>query len=250
MVAEYFDRLGILIGLMPNLTHLSIVSLETSGVSLWRHLVQDKDCIPRMATHGFTRLQTLCFQIHTIDLGLGEQSAWFLRVANALLQVPTIRQLRANGATSEAFALVNGKYNHLESIDITDCILDLEELVQLTSACTTLKDLACQWAYLDSLDFNLLDLHSALSVHKNTLGRPLLDACEVRFGATIFPMQRMGNLHDFTALRSLEMCEIAISASNMFITDFPDQHLSVNLSELLPPSLERLSILLKLEYGH
>jgi hypothetical protein len=46
------------------------------------------------------------------------------------------------------------------------------------------------------------------------------------------------------------MCETTLSASNMFITDFPDQHLSVNLSELLPPSLERLSILLKLEYGH
>lgn len=250
MVKDYFNTLASVIGLSPNLVHLSVVSLETCEVSLWRHLVLDKIERPRMAMHGFSRLQTLCFQIHTEDYGLGEESAWFRRIANALLTVPSLRQIRASGATTGAVNTVDGKYQSLQTIDISECILDFSEIVQLASACEKLKHLGCHWAYLSSQGFHLPDLYSALSTHEETLEHLRLDTREVRLSADDFPMQPLGSLRGFKALKSIELCETSLLANTMSILDFPDQRLPTRISQLLPSSLETLTILVKSEYGY
>lgn len=250
MVKEYFDTLAEVIGRTRNLAHLNVVSLETSEVSLWRHLIQDKELPPRMAMHGFPKLQTLCLQIHTEDYGLGEESAWFQRITNALLSVPTLKQIRASGPTSGAVIPFPGKHKSLHTVDISECILDFVEVVQLTAACTRLKNIGVHWAYLNSHGFHMPDLYSALHIHANTLETLRIDTREVRFCADDFPLEPLGNFRMFPQLRSIEICETSLLANTMSILDFPDQRLSIRIAQLLPPSVENFTLLVKSEYGY
>ncbi|KAH7117137.1 hypothetical protein B0J11DRAFT_442813 [Dendryphion nanum] len=250
MVREYYETLATVIRLCRNISHLTVVSLETAEVSLWRGLIQLKSSPTQMASHGFLKLHTLCLQIHTEDYGLGEESSWFRRIANALLTVPTLKTLRASGVTSGDSAFVTGEYQSLETIDISECILDFDEVVQIASASPKLKHFGCSWAYLNSQGFHLPDLYASLNTQKKSLEYLCLDTREVRFCAEDFPFQPFGSIRDFEALKTIEMCEMSLLANTMSLLDFPDQRLPIRISELLPPCLESLSIMVKSEYGY
>ena len=253
MVKDYFDTLVATICLTPNLTHLSVVSLETSEVSLWRHIVKDKDkdALPHMAAHGFPKLESLCLQIHTEDYGIGEESAWFRRITNALMTVPTLKTLNVSGATSGSVVpIYNGKHKCLQDIQITESILDFDELVQLVSSCTDLKRLSCDWAYLTTQLFHLPDLHNALTAHADSLRTLRLDAREVRLQEVDSSFQPLPSLRDFTALQTVELCEASLFANNSSILDVPNQILPTRIAHLMPPSLRSLTILIKANTGY
>ncbi|KAF2012441.1 hypothetical protein BU24DRAFT_425103 [Aaosphaeria arxii CBS 175.79] len=250
MVKDYFDTFGAILGFCSNLNHLSIVSLETAEVSLWRNLIRYKQPPFEMSTHGFQKLETLCLQIHTEDYGLGEESAWFRRISNALITVPTLKVLKASGITSGSAGFVTGQYKSLEDIDISECILDFSDLVSLAESSPHLKRFGCTWAYLNSVGFHLPDLYDALCSVQTSLEHLHLDTREVRFCAEDFPLQPLGSLRDFLELKCVELCESSLLANAMSLLDFPDQKLSTRISDRLPPNIEHLTLLVKSEYGY
>jgi len=251
MVEEYFLKLASIVNHSPNIEHLSVVSLETSDVSFWRHVLGTK-LQSTIATHGFPKLQTLCLQIQSGDYGLIDGSGWFRRITDALTTVPTLKTLRANGVVSSGdFSPLPGRYKCLETIEISECILDFDQVVQLTSACENLKHFGCQWAFLNC---NALvhpsDLFDGLSPHKDTLESLRLDVREARFQHGPFEMEPLGCLREFTALKSVTICGTTLLATNHSLLDFPDQQLPYRIAELLPPSLESLTLLMHSNHGY
>ncbi|KAF2114763.1 hypothetical protein BDV96DRAFT_493923 [Lophiotrema nucula] len=251
MVQDYFMMLGLIIQRCRNLAHLTVVSLETSDVSFWKALLLDKVAPPRFTTHGFARLRTLALQLHTEDYGLGEESTLFPRIYNALASVPSLQQLRASGVVSDgSCTTTSDQVRSLDTIDITECILDLQDVLNIASGSTALKHFSCSWAYLNSQGFNIPDLFPILLSHKDTLESLVFDAREVRFNANDYPRQSIGSLKEFTALQSLSICETSFLNTQISILDFPDQHISLRISELLPNSLKWFTLFLRPDYGY
>jgi hypothetical protein len=252
MVTEYFNTLASIIGRSVNLVHLSVVSIETSDVSLWRHLVKTENHTPRMAMHGYSKLRTLCLQIHTGEYGLDEGWACFRRITNALLTVPTLEHILASGVTSGCMDHVPGNFTSLTTIDISECILELDDVIHMVSACNHLKRFGCHWAYLRSRGFHLPNLYAALLAHKNSLEYFHLDAREVQrpIDEDDDRFEALDSLREFDELKSVEVCEGSLLSTPISLIDFPDQRLPMNIAELLPESLESLTLLLSPEYGY
>ncbi|KAF2792858.1 hypothetical protein K505DRAFT_325870 [Melanomma pulvis-pyrius CBS 109.77] len=251
MVQEYFLKLASIVGHATNIQHLSVVSLETADVSFWCHIFGN-ELHPQLATHGFPKLQTLCLQIQTEGYGLGDASAWFRRIANELTNVPTLTSLRASGVvTSGGSAPLVGRYKLLDTVEISDAILEFDEVMHLTSACENLKHFNCHWAFLNCDGLSQpSDLYPGLSPHKDTLETLHLDVREARFHHGPFALEPLGSLRGFTALKFVSICTTTLLATDLSILDFPDQHLPWRIAQLLPPSLESLTLLLQSDHGY
>ena len=251
MVQEYFSKLASIIRLAENIEHVSVVSLETWEVSLWSQLVCNETPSP-IADHGFPKLQTMCFQIQTEDYGLSDGAAWFQRICDNLTKVPTLKLLRASGVVgSDMYHPFTGTFKNLDTIEISECILDFEEVEQLTSACENLKHFSCQWAFLNChVSDQPSDLFPGLLLHKNSLESLHLDLRESRHHPGSLASQSLGSFQDFGSLKSIAICEGTLLAARHSILDFPDQRLSQRIAELLPSNLEFLTLLLQSDHGY
>lgn len=252
MVKKYFETLAAIIFRSTNLVHLSVVSLETFDVSLWRHLVKTENHNPRMAMQKYSKLRTLCVEIHTEDYGLDDGWACFGRITNALVTVPTLERILASGVTGGCTSPVPGKFASLTTIDISECILELDEVIQLVTACNQLRRFGCHWGYLRSPRFHLPDLNAALRAHKSSLEYFRLDAREVRRPIDELDPQinALESLRGFDVLKSVEVDESSLLATPISLIDFPDQQLQVNISQVLPQALESFTLILNPEYGY
>ncbi|KAF2463903.1 uncharacterized protein BDR25DRAFT_174336, partial [Lindgomyces ingoldianus] len=244
MVKEYFFKLGRLIESSPNIKHISVVSMEASDISLWKPLLWKNNGAPQITAHGLLKLETLCLQLNTNDYGMGEESSRFRHITNALASLPSLKQFSASGVvTPDDVTPLVGKCESLNTINVSECILDLEEIISLVSVCDNLKHLTVHWAYLNSQRFQLSDLYAALRKHKDSLEHLQLDTRNVRFRDSDFPLMPLGNLRDFKTLRSLVLCETSLLAPSRPLLEFPDVFFPMRMSEVLPPSLESLAIL-------
>ena len=258
MVARYFYLLSDIVKQAPNLQHLSVVSLETDEVSFWNYVLPSDlgtwaSLTPaKVASHGFRRLKTLCFQIHTEGYGFGPDSVWFRRICSAMTSVPSLVDFRASGVTTSGLSLpLFGCFKKLQRLEITECVLDLEEITEIWSACDGLRHIVCEWAFLNCASETPSDLYSGLLHHTKTLETLGLDMREVRFNRSIaMGPQLLGSLQNFTMLKSLVICETALLGDTFPLLDFPDQQLEHRIANLLPMSLESVTLLLHSDYGY
>ena len=78
----------------------------------------------------------------------------------------------------------------------------------------------------------------------------IFDTRQVRLNRSGFPTVCLGSLRDFSSLKSLEVSETVLLGNTLHIIDFPDQQFPVRVSQLLPPSLESLTLLIQSDYGY
>jgi hypothetical protein len=258
MVAQYFYLLADIVRLAPNLQHLSVVSLETDEVSFWNYLLPGNlgtwapPVSSQVASHGLPKLQTLCFQIHTEGYGFGPDAAWFRRICSAMTSVSPLSDLRASGVMTSATTLpLFGSFKNLQRLDITECVLDFEEVVDIWKACGGLRHIVAEWAFLNCGGEAPSDLYPGLLQHAKTLETLHLDMREVRFNnALAASPQILGSLKSFEVLESLAICETALLGNTFPLLDFPDQALEYGIAELMPFALKSFALLVHSDYGY
>lgn len=99
MVAQYYTLLADVIIRAPNLRQITVVSLETSEVSLWKNIVPEEGSLsstPKMI-HRLQKLQVLCLQVHTSELV--STAGCFRRICSAVATLPMLTEFRTSGAT-------------------------------------------------------------------------------------------------------------------------------------------------------
>jgi hypothetical protein len=256
MVARYYELLATIVHFAPNLEHLSVVSLETDEVSFWVHIVPEDlgegpTAASNLTDHGLRKLRNLCFQTHT-EGSFGFESASFRRICSSLVSLPSLVDLRASGVmTSDISQPLPGSLEKLQRLNITECILDFEEVVQLLHACESLQDFTCVWTFLNCGAESPSDIYSGLIKHADRLETLELDMREVRFNyGTGINSEALGSLRCFQRLDTLVICETSLLGSRFSLLDFPDQILNCRMSELLPENLRHLTLLVQSDYGY
>jgi hypothetical protein len=256
MVARYYELLATIVHFAPNIEHLSVVSLETDEISFWVHIVpedrgDEAAASSNLTSHGLLKLRNLCFQTHT-EGSFGFEAAWFRRICSSLVSLPSLADLRASGVmTSDISQPLPGTFEKLQRLDITECILDFEEVVQILQACEKLQHFTCIWTFLNCGAESPSDIYSGLVKHADRLRTLELDMREVRFNfGTGINSEALGSLRYFTQLETLVICETSLLGSRFSLLDFPDQILNCRMSEILPENLKNLTLLVQSDYGY
>ena len=259
MVSHYFELLADIVKHAPNLQLLSIVSLESYDVSFWKYLTPSNNELSDIRScgnsvgHRFRKLRTLCFQVHTGGQEFGVNAAALGRICVAMMGAPCLTDIRASGVTSSDLnPSPFGTFKKLRRIEITECLLDLEDVVGVLAACKDLQHIVCDWAYLDCREADALsNLFNGLLRHNETLETLLLDMREVRFEDTLSPNSGgLDSFRSFTALKSLIICEKSLFGDGMSLLDSRDQDIKQRIAQLLPKNLESCTLLLDSSYGY
>jgi hypothetical protein len=253
MVTEYFRLLAGIVVSAPNLQHLSIVSLEMSKVSFWTYILPDSSTpgSPEIAFHGLQKLKTICFQLHALSSHVNPQIDWFRRILSAMVSVPMLTQFWASSVIRNGPTMsLQGTFKKLERFNITECMLDFEEVVACWEACEGLRHITCEWAFLDCSDEALSstpqDLYNGLLRHKSALKTLYLDMREVRFpDPAMKPVRSIGSFRPFDALESLSLCETSLLGSTMSLIEAPDHTMQHRISKFLPTNLNSFTLLLQ-----
>ncbi|KAF2005483.1 hypothetical protein P154DRAFT_483479 [Amniculicola lignicola CBS 123094] len=248
MVKEYLLKLATVVNASPNVVHLSLVSIEAGSNSLWEDLLFDKQSPAKISSHGLRKLETLYFQMHTGAWSLQEERGLFQRISHALANVPKLHSLCADGPVSAGIlSKPEGQYELLETLRLSNCVLDFDELLELTLMCKKLKHFSCHWAFLNAASLDLVELRRILFQHNRTLEHFHLDAREVRT-VSIFLSdnhQPLGSFKHFECLKVLEVDEESFLATVNSLLDFPDIYLRQHrISQLLPVTLEAFTLLM------
>lgn len=258
MPSDYFYILSKIINHAMNLRHLSVVSIETDQVSLWNYILPPQlgtwasPTSIKEAPYRFNDIQTLCFQIHTSSFSYGPDAAWFRRICSAISPLSALIDLRASGIEASGLSIPPfGFFKNLQRLEITECGLDFDEVVDIWSSCEGLRHIVCEWTYLDCKKEGPSDLYPGLLVHMKTLETLVLDLREVRFYhiAEEAP-QILGTLDSFERLRSLAISEAALLGHALPFLDFPTRAKQDRIAELLPKNLTSLVMLLRSHYGY
>jgi hypothetical protein len=246
MADEYFQLLANIVKSAPNLRHLSVVSLETEGVSFWRQILPEPDSTGTgVATTALRDLRSLSFQVHMDSNCFHPSSAWFQRICSTLTSVPKLTDLRASSVVSFPWSEpLRGTFENVQRLDITECVVHLDDVVELLEACEGLQHFTCEWAFLNCNANGPCDLYSGLWKHRATLRTLNLDMREVRFGDQFDKSRRLGTLQSFTALESLTLCETTLLGNTLPLIRVPYQVFTGRISELLPARLQNFTLLL------
>jgi hypothetical protein len=254
--ARYFRLLSDVVLCAPNIQHLCVVSLEHAEVSFWNYLLPKWNACPstNMIGHGLTNLKHLCVQVHSQGQASVSEAALFERIILTLHSLPILSDLRVSGADSnvEATRLYPlGDLPNVRRLELTECSLEFSEVTHLLSACKDLRYFSCKWAFLNYASRGPSSLYPALIVHAKTLEALTLDLREVRYDPRLGPESKiLGSLRPFISLEFLEICETSFLRSNLSLLDVPDQTLDHEMSALLPPNLEQLTLLVNSDYGN
>ncbi|KAI8940661.1 hypothetical protein NX059_001931 [Plenodomus lindquistii] len=247
MTARYFCLLSEIVKKSPNLQHLNVVSLEVEDVSFWKFFKSGTTAADSLIDHAescdvpFRKLETLCFQTNTPGIRVRSTDVSVAQISLAMAFAPLLQHFQACGIIaindpSVAMSTALAPLRRLQRLEITRCLLDFEDLLEVWGACEGLRHITCEWAYLDS-PFELPSyLLPGLLRHAETLRTLHLDMREVRFELPRPPEPPLfGSLRAFVNLRSLTLCERFTS----------DDHYVWNgrLADLLPANLEKLTVL-------
>jgi hypothetical protein len=244
MVANYFCMLADVIRSAPNLQHLSVVSLETTDVSLWGYLLPGHCSLTldekNPAGHGLTKLQTLCLQIHMAAYDSANVDISFHDICLAMTRVPLLSDFRASGVATSGQPLSHlesGSFKRLQRLEITECVLDFDEITDILTACEGLRHITCAWAYLDETVIGPCKLYTGLLQHVETVESLHLDLHEVRFEYSIpQTLELFGTLKLFTKLKSLTISWDYLLG---WVPEVPAHFTpSMLIADLLPSSLE------------
>ena len=243
-VSAYFQLLGNLVLCAPNIEHLCVVSLEHNDVSFWIHVLGTS---LHPIRHGPAKLEHLSTQIHTYAWSSVPGVSIFERILQHVQFLPMLSELRVSGATTERdydVAFHAGEVANLRRLDLTESNLEIVEVADLLLACKNLRHFTCKWAFLNNALVGPSILHTALLARADTLETLSLDWREVRHSHLIQSQSKLlGSLRSLRHLRSLEICEVGFLSNDLSLLDFPDQTLEYALSELLPESLEEMTLL-------
>lgn len=239
MAAEYLCLLASIVTSARNLQHLNIVSLETKDISFWNH------SLPGGNHSTFQDLRSICVQIHTYSsLRPDDRTACFYSICSGMTSAPLLTDLRASGFTPSGWApSFQGAFKRVQRLELTECCLDIENVLELWAACEGVRHITCEWAFLLAADMAPKDLYAGLSRHKTTLQTLYLDMREVRFDNAFVSPARLGSLQPFTALESVRICETTLFGHIRSLTCLPEQVFHVRVNELLPASLKTFTLL-------
>jgi hypothetical protein len=249
MIQSYFRQLADIIHSAPNLQHVSVVSLETTDISLWKHILSEgmDTASTKVVCVGLQSLRSLAFQIHHQSSRHGARD-WFHPILSAMASVPTLTDVRASGVASslQPINLSRSRFCKLQRLNITECLLHFDEVIKIWTACENLRHITCVWAYLNCIVEGPSDLYEALLQHRTTLETLHLDLRQVRFDDAFNLPQKLGTLRPFTALDTILLCETTLLGNIQPLIVFPDQLLGVQsrISEFLPASVKSFALLL------
>ncbi|KAJ4366781.1 hypothetical protein N0V83_007306 [Neocucurbitaria cava] len=248
-LSQYYYLLGEILMQVSNIQHLSIVSVENEEFSLWSpilpgHLAAGASTrLGTVASHGFPKLQTLNLQIHALGYDSSPIHAMFHRVCSAMTSVLSLTDLRTSSFSSTgSIKPLSGSFQSLRRLEITECELPFDEVLNLWSACEGLRHIVCSWAYLDGQGVTPSDLYTGLLRHSKTLETLCLNLREVRFDSPATQL-RLGSLQPFTRLESLTICEIALLGTLISLEGPFGPDLHNHISDCLPESLKHLELL-------
>jgi hypothetical protein len=239
MATEYLFLLASVVTLARNLQHLNIVSPETEDISFWSNI------LPHVGTPSFQKLGSVCVQVHTYgNMLMDDKVASFHGICAELTSAPLLVDLRASGFTPSSWAhSFHVEFKALQRLELTECCLDVGNVLELWTACGRLQHIACEWAFLMAVEASPKDLYAGLLRHKSTLRTLHLDMREVRFDDAFVVPAKLGSLQPFTALESVRICETTLLGHVWSLTCFPEQVLQCRITELLPVSLEAFTLL-------
>ena len=253
--AYYFQLLAYVISCAPNLQHLCLVVLETDDVSFWKHIITEENitaALTRTTTtrQDFRKLRTLCIQMH-IDVSIDHSSELFDQICSVMLRAPVLSDFRAHGLATFALPAQPPElsiFGMLKRLEITECMLEIEEVAKMLSACNELQHIVCTWAFLDDTTGTLPDLYIALLRHTETLESLRLDLRQVRTADDLDESQCFGSFLPFKTLKTLAVSERCLSALSdpihKEITPCHDRKVPLpSMAELLPPSLTSFTML-------
>jgi hypothetical protein len=253
MVARYFCLLADIVKCAPNLQHLSVASLETNAISFWNRIVPTPNdaamAAPTLvAEHGLRKLQTLCVQLHTKGYGLGANAASFHRIFSAMTSLPSLADLRASGVMTTEFPGPNlsvGVFQSLQRLELIECVLDIDEVVDMWSACKGLRHIVCVWSYLSvAEEATPSDLYSGLLQHAQTLETLHLDLREIRWDYEHTTSDLLiGTLRPFERLETLVISQTGILEHCYIMA-------GSGKSNLPPVGLQSLTVLLNEQEGY
>lgn len=254
MAAHYFLLLSDIVRHAPNIQHLSIVSLEVDEVSFWRYILPGDSGTwapppsVKIASHGLCQLQYLSFQLLNEVYDMSPDAASFLRICSAMSSIPSLIDLRASSVVTYGLTTsFNGFFKNLQRLEITQCVLDFDEVGELWSGCEALRHITCEWAFLDCAFEKLSDLNPGLLRHTKTLETLNLDLREVRFHVPGIesPKSLVCSLRPFKNLKSLAVCEVALFGTPFPVSYSLNQNQKYRIAELLPENLTHLTLLLE-----
>jgi hypothetical protein len=239
MATEYLCVLASIVTSARNLQHLNIVSLETKDISFWSHI------LPHHGIPPFQRLHSVCAQIHTYgNVLLNDKVASFHSICTEMTSAPLLVDLRASGLTPSSWAQsFQGSFKELQRLELTECCLDIDNVLEIWEACEGLQHIACEWAFLLAVETAPKDLYAGLLRHKNTLKTLHLDMREVRFDDAFIAPAKLGSLQPFAALESVRICETTLFGNVWSLACFPEQVIQCRITELLPASLNTFALL-------
>ena len=253
--AYYFQLLAHITSCAPNLQHLSLVVLETDNVSFWKHIITEEDATAALTQttatrQDFHKLQTLCIQMH-IDVSINHSSGSFDQICSVMSRAPVLSDFRAHGLATFALPAQPPElsiFGMLKRLEITECMLEIEEVAKMLSACNELQHIVCTWAFLDDTTGTIPDLFIALLHHTETLESLRLDLRQVRTDDDLDESQCFGSFLPFKTLKTLAVSDHCLPAfSNLIHGERTSSHdkdvYPPLMAELLPPSLTSFTML-------
>ncbi|EMD67519.1 hypothetical protein GGP41_007402 [Bipolaris sorokiniana] len=260
MIKEYFSLLAGVINSAPNLQHINVTSTETSKVSFWKHVINEKYTVTSrftlLAGHGLGRLKTLCIQTDFEEEEEDQEvrESFFDSICSAMASVPSLSDIRATGAMVKASIRpkVNfGQFRNLQRLEMTECLIDFRSMGMILSACEGLRHIVCSWNYLDCLEQTIADFRPGLLKHSHTLETLFLDFRKVRHdtGVSIEDPGRIASLGQFENLHTLTISRMHFLVG---LENSPSEHWPMTpskVAEMLPLSLKRLNLFVELIDG-
>lgn len=244
-MTTYFQLLARLVSLAPKIEHICIVSLEHDDVSLWTHLLDPSQGF--FVHNGNSRLRCLVAQIHAH----GWSASPDISVSELLIQnlpsFPMLQDLRISGATTHragTLPLVVNRTLNLRRLDLIENTLDIDDVADLLLACKDIRHFTCRWAFYNDVYVDPSVLHEALLTHAHTLETLSIDWREVKFLLSNDANSKLlGSLRHLKTLKSIVVSDLGFLTIDRSLLDFPDHVLSHPLANLLPESLQRMTLL-------
>jgi hypothetical protein len=251
LAANYFRLLADIVKWAPNLQHLSVAVLEMGDVSFWKHVLPGQNTTAELvlmtaAGQCFEKLRTLNLQTY-VGSSLESGAVSFQRICSVMSRAPFFCGLQAHGVKTCALPVQLWRpstFYMLRRIELTNCMLPVQRVTQILSACKELRHVHCGWGSPDTGGGTLPDLYNSLFRHYETLKSLYLDLCHVSY------LHNLDKFECFRTFRPLKCLETLTVSDNCYLG--PSRLIGYNwtrsspqpqMAELLPPSLSSFGIL-------